>query len=163
MALKIQNGPNWSVRISPGSRFTVTAFSCANYPLPAVTRQGSATHLTQTPGVKIGIKVVRVGEVEAVVAAVNINQTDDVASVPLHCDSLQPGSIRRCVGVRLKLQEDHRAGKIHERVSVQGVRTEITNSGDDGTLWTLAEVRVRRAYVAVYQRRRDRALSEVGV
>src|SRR5512133_2290073 len=134
MALKIQNGPSWSVRISPGSRFTVTAFSCANYPLPAVTRQGSATQLTQAPGVQIGIKLVCVGEVKAVVAAVNINPTDYVASVPLDCDCLQPGSIRRCVGVRLKLQEDHRACQIHERVSVQRVRTEITNSGDDGTL-----------------------------
>src|SRR5215211_2395370 len=111
MALRIQKGPNWSVRISAGCTSKVHRLLCANYPSPLVHRQvqktgglargGSAAHLPQAPGIYIGLELVRVGEIEAVIASIDINPVDNVAAVAFRNHRLQPSGIVRCIGVWL--------------------------------------------------------------
>ena len=96
--------------------------------------QSAATQLAEAPRVEAGVEGVRVGEVEAVETSVYIDPADDLAPVPFHGDRLQPGRICGRVGVRLELEEDQRAGDVHQRVGVHRVRAEVRDSGDNRSL-----------------------------
>src|SRR4029450_9810373 len=96
---------------------TIRPLQSANkFEPPAELILRSAAQLANAPGINGRLEGERVGEIEAVVAAVNVDPPHDVAAVPLHSGCLQPGGVRRCVGVRLELEEDQRACDIHKRV-----------------------------------------------
>src|SRR5688500_3578857 len=122
-----------------------------------------ATELAETPRIERGVDLVRVGEVEAVEAAIHIYPADNVTPVSFHGDRLQPGRICGRVSIRLELEEDQRPSDIHQGVSVHGVRAEVRDSGDNRPLRALAEVRVGRTDVTVNQRWCDGPLREVTV
>ena len=104
-----------------------------------------------------------VGEVEPVEAAVDVDPVRRVRTVALDGHRLEPGRILGRLGVRLELEEGDRAGEVHHRIGVDGVRAEVADAGDHRSARAHAEVGVGRADVAVHQRGHDLTLGKVGV